>query len=53
MRDYDRIWEEGNDELFVEYFKDGEVLFHPIEPRFRDEPHKILDFHGYSEARVE
>jgi phytanoyl-CoA hydroxylase len=50
MRDYDRIWEEGNDELFVEYFKDGEVLFHPIEPRFRDEPHKILDFHGYSEA---
>lgn len=50
MRDYDRIWDERNEELFVEYFQDGEVLFHPIEPRFRKEPHKILDFHGYSKA---
>ncbi len=46
----ERLWETGHPDLRIESFGDGVRRFAPLEPRYRDEPHKVLDLHGYSAA---
>jgi len=57
----DKMWTVGDPEVWVEHYKrevvDGklteEVLCDPVGPRWRDDPHKMLDLHVHSAAARE
>ncbi len=47
--DLEAAWSAGAPGLFVEHYSDNRMNFEPIRPEHRDIPHKVLDFHGFSE----
>jgi uncharacterized protein YndB with AHSA1/START domain len=44
----ENAWERGDPRVTVEVFEGGVRSFPRLEPRFRDAPHKVLDYHGIS-----
>lgn len=46
----DEAWATRDPRVRLEVFERGERLFPPLEARWRDRPHKVLDFHGLSKT---
>lgn len=46
----DQSWTKGNPKVVLEVYEGGTRSFAPLQPRFRDQPHKVLDYHGVSRA---
>ena len=52
--DLERAWREGDERVWIEAFPEGEhPFFARIDPRHRNLPHKVLDFHAFSAAARE
>lgn len=49
----DHSWAQGNPKVRLEVYEGGIRAFAPLQPRFRDQPHKVLDYHGVSHAARE
>ncbi|QDU68740.1 phytanoyl-CoA dioxygenase family protein [Engelhardtia mirabilis] len=43
-------WSGANPRVWVEHYTADEVLFDPLQPHWRSEPHKLLDLHLHSAA---
>ena len=44
----ERSWERGDERIRLECFENGTVTFPRLAPRYRDLPHKMLDYHSVS-----
>lgn len=49
----DAAWEKGDPRVALEVFENGQRTRPRLEPRFRDMPHKVLDYHGLSSVARE